>query len=227
MVNPTEGLPVTALLFLEELAANNNRDWFQANKKRYEHELRDPWKAFVSGVLERLAAVHPDFQGIEAKDCIFRIHRDTRFSADKTPYKLNVAAGISSGGKKSSEPGVYLQASPAGWVVGGGAYWLEKHELQAIREAIAAAPGEWEKRGKGGEFARVFGPIQGERNKRLPPEFKAVSALTSDIALKQFYYMGERPLSELTSNRALDGVMESVAAAEPVRTFLRNALHTA
>lgn len=226
MVSPTGGLPATALLFLEDLAANNNRDWFQANKKRYERELRDPWKAFITSVLERLAAVHPDFHDLEAKDCIFRIHRDTRFSTDKTPYKLNVAAGISSGGKKSSEPGVYLQASPAGWVVGGGAYWLEKHELQAIREAIAAAPDEWEKRVNDGEFTRVFGQIQGDRNKRLPPEFKAAAAHTPDLALKQFYYMGERPLSELTSDRALDGVMESVAAAEPVRTFLRNALHT-
>ena len=100
------GLPESALAFLEDLAANNNRDWFQENKKRYERELRDPWKAFVTEVLAELEAVHADFKGIAAKDCIFRIHRDTRFSADKTPYKLNVAAGISSGGKKSSEPGV-------------------------------------------------------------------------------------------------------------------------
>ena len=226
MVSPKGGLPKSALQFLEALAANNNRDWFQANKKRYEQELRDPWKAFVTEVLKRLETVHPDFQGIEAKDCIFRIHRDTRFSADKTPYKLNVSAGISSGGKKSSEPGVYLQASPAGWVVGGGAYWLEKHELQAVREAIAAAPDEWKKRVHRGEFARVFGSPQGDRNKRLPAEFRAAAEHSPDIALKQFYYMSERPLSELTSDRALDGIMESVTAAEPVRTFLRKALHT-
>ena len=226
MVIAGNGLPESALAFLEDLAANNNRDWFHENKKRYERELRDPWKAFVTEVLAELEAVHADFKGIAAKDCIFRIHRDTRFSADKTPYKLNVAAGISSGGKKSSEPGVYLQASPAGWIVGGGAYWLEKHELQAVREAIAAQPDAWHVRVNGGEFGRVFGTILGDRNKRLPPDFKAAAEHIPDLALKQFYYMSERPLGELTSPAALAGVMESVLAAEPVRLFLRNALHT-
>lgn len=220
-----KGLAPEALRFLEELAANNNRDWFQENKRRYERELRDPWKAFVEDALQDLAQIHDDFKGIAAKDCIFRIHRDTRFSADKTPYKLNVAAGISSGGKKSSEPGVYLQASPEGWLIGGGAYWLEKHELQAVRERIADAPVQWERVSRSPQFTAVFTEVLGERNKRLPPEFKGATARTPDLALKQFYYMSEHPTALLTGPGALDHLVATAQAAEPLRLFLKEALH--
>ena len=215
------------LTFLEELAANNDREWFHANKSRYERDLRDPWKAFVTAAIERLATVHPDFSEIAAKNCIFRIHRDTRFSKDKAPYKLNVAAGISSGGKTSSEPGVYLQASPSGWLIGGGAYWLNPTELTAVRARIVEEPEAWRAARQHPGFIAHCGDLLGDRNKRLPKEFQAPAAEQPDLFLKQFYYMSERPAADLIGPDALD-VLESVArAAEPVRLFLREALHTA
>jgi uncharacterized protein (TIGR02453 family) len=216
-----------SLTFLKELAANNDRDWFHANKSRYERDLRDPWKAFVTAAIERLASVHADFSELAAKDCIFRIHRDTRFSKDKAPYKLNVAAGINVGGKTSSEPGVYLQASPSGWLIGGGAYWLSPAELTAVRSRIAAEPESWLAARQHPEFVAHFGDLLGDRNKRLPKEFQGPAAEQPDLFLKQFYYMSERPTSDLIGSQPLDVLEAAARAAEPVRLFLREALHTA
>lgn len=214
-----------AFHFLEELAANNNREWFHANKSRYERSLRDPWKAFVTDAIERLADLHPDFRDVQAKDCIFRIHRDTRFSKDKTPYKLNVAAGISAGGKTSSEPGVYLQASPSGWLIGGGAYWLSPAELTAVRSHIVDRPEAWLAARQSPDFIAHFGDLLGERNKRLPKEFQAAATAQPDLFMKQFYYMSERPITDLIGPEALDVLEEVARAAEPVRLFLRETLH--
>ncbi len=213
--------------FLEELAAHNEREWFKANKSRYERSVRDPWKAFVTAAIERLSSIHPDFSDVQAKDCIFRIHRDTRFSKDKTPYKLNVAAGISAGGKTSSEPGVYLQASPSGWLIGGGAYWLSPQELVAVRTRIVAHPDAWQAARQHPDFVAHFGDLLGERNKRLPKEFQSAAENQPDVYLKQFYYMSERPVADLIGAHSLDVLEEVARAAEPIRLFLREALNRA
>lgn len=217
----------TSIQFLEELAANNNREWFQANKSRYERTLRDPWKAFVEAAIERLGEVHGDFRGLASKDCIFRIHRDTRFSKDKAPYKLNVAAGISAGGKTSSDPGIYLQASPEGWLIGGGAYWLSPAELLAVRMRMAEHPDAWRAATSNPEFTSRFGEVLGERNKRLPNALQSAADSLPDLYLKQFYYMSERPVDDLIGSNALDVLEATARAAEPVRLFLREALQTA
>jgi len=79
------------LQFLYELSQNNNREWFEKNKKRYEVTVKKPFEELVGELIDRLRIIEPDFQ-IQAKDCIHRIYRDTRFSADKTPYKSHVSA---------------------------------------------------------------------------------------------------------------------------------------
>lgn len=215
-----------ALLFLADLAANNNREWFHENKQRYERDLKNPWKQFIDSVLVELADVHADFHGIASKNCIFRIHRDTRFSPDKSPYKLNISAGISSGGKSSSSPGVYLQASPEGWWIGGGAYWLSKEDLLAVRMHIVAHPQEWRKVVDDSDFQKLFGGVQGQRNKRLTGELGEEANEIPDLYLKQFYYMAQLPAEEILSQNALNILKRHVLAAEPVRLFLRDALES-
>ena len=85
--------------FFKELAANNHKDWFHANKKRYEASVKDPFKLFVQDMIDKAAKVDGRFAG-EAKNAIFRINRDIRFSKDKSPYKLQMGAVISPGGKR-------------------------------------------------------------------------------------------------------------------------------
>ena len=74
--------------FFIELAANNHKDWFDLNRKRYEASVKKPFAQFTQALIDRIAVTNPSFQHVLAKDCIFRINRDIRFSADKTPYKL-------------------------------------------------------------------------------------------------------------------------------------------
>ncbi len=111
-----------AVAFYDELAANNTRDWWHANKRRYEDEVRRPMELLLQDVSD-------DFG--EAK--LFRPNRDTRFSNDKTPYKTNIAAVIhlDDGGS------VYVSLGAEGLHVGGGAYHPERPRLARLREAIA------------------------------------------------------------------------------------------
>lgn len=85
--------------FFKELAANNNKDWFHGNKKRYEASVKKPFEEFVQDIINRTSELDDRFAG-EAKKAVFRIYRDVRFSKDKTPYKLNCSAIIAPGGKK-------------------------------------------------------------------------------------------------------------------------------
>jgi uncharacterized protein (TIGR02453 family) len=90
------------LAFFKELAANNHKEWFDANRKRYETSVKEPFKAFTQHLIDELAKKEPAFKELKASDCIFRINRDIRFSKDKTPYKTQCSAVISPNGKKSS-----------------------------------------------------------------------------------------------------------------------------
>ena len=97
------------LEFFKELAANNHKEWFDANRKRYETSVKEPFKAFTQHLIDELAKKEPVFKDLKASDCIFRINRDIRFSKDKTPYKTMCSAVISPNGKKSSSiHGIYF-----------------------------------------------------------------------------------------------------------------------
>ena len=107
--------------FFKELAANNNKDWFDANRKRYDKSVKEPFKAFVADLISESQKIDPSID-IEAKDAIFRINRDIRFSKDKTPYKLDRSAIISAAGRKDhSIPGFYIALGPDKTYLGGGA----------------------------------------------------------------------------------------------------------
>ena len=100
--------------FFQELSANNHREWFHANKKRYEQQVKVPFQSFVQLMIDRVQEVDRNVV-LTPKDAIFRINRDIRFSADKTPYKTNVSAIISSGGKKDkNDPRWLVHGAGAG-----------------------------------------------------------------------------------------------------------------
>lgn len=111
--------------FFEELSENNHRDWFDANRQRYEDEVKKPFRALVEALVLRLHDLEPNWV-LDAGQCIFRINRDVRFSKDKRPYKEHVSAAFSKWGKKSAYPGYYFQINHHQLMVGGGAYFLEK-----------------------------------------------------------------------------------------------------
>ena len=121
------------LEFFKELAANNNKEWFDANRKRYETIVRDPFKNFIAELLNRLSELDPELD-IEPKDVIFRINRDIRFSKDKTPYKTNNSAVISPEGRKNkNHPGIYIEFGPEKMAFYGGIYMPSPTEVLRVR----------------------------------------------------------------------------------------------
>ncbi|MBC8153013.1 MAG: DUF2461 domain-containing protein, partial [Bacteroidetes bacterium] len=121
-------LSAATLDFLRDLAQNNNRDWFQANRARYD-AAKAEFEEFITRVLHRINATQP-LGTTTAKDCIFRINRDVRFARDKSPYKLNLAAGIGAGGRKSGHIDYYFHLQPNGETfIGAGMYQPTPAEL--------------------------------------------------------------------------------------------------
>jgi len=129
------------LPFLKELAKNNNRDWFAANKPRYK-AVQDEINAFTENLITGIAKFDPSIVGLTVKDCSYRIYRDTRFSNDKTPYKTHVGIFICKGGKNSGHAGYYCHIEPKdnAWLgsslLAVGLYHPEPVILKSVREDI-------------------------------------------------------------------------------------------
>lgn len=206
--------------FFIELAANNNKDWFDANRTRYEKEVKNPFETFVSEMIERIAKVDPKIR-IGPKEAIFRINRDVRFSKDKAPYKLNRSALITAAGRKDmSTPGIYFELGPEAVHIYGGAYMPDKDALLRIRSRIEKDLPKFKKLRESKEFVKHFGSIQGEANKRLPPELQAAAAREPLLFNKQFYYGAELPPKMVTSPQLPDALMEHYHAMAAMNKFL-------
>lgn len=211
--------------FFIELAANNHKDWFDENRKRYEKSVKNPFKAFVADLIIETSKLDSDVQ-IEAKDAIFRINRDIRFSKDKTPYKTNVSAIISKVGRKDhSVPGFYVDFGPEKLWMGGGAYFLPTDKLAKLRQAIATDTARFKKLIADKKFNQLFTEgIQGEENKRAPKEFKEASEKFPMLLKKQFYYMAELKPETLLSDELMSITLEHYKAALPIQNYLKQSV---
>jgi len=206
-----------SLDFLKDLAKNNNRDWFQTNKTRYEVDLKKPFEDFVGQIIQEIRKVDERVT-VEPKKAIFRIHRDTRFSKDKTPYKNNVGAIISPKGK--DEPGLYIHIEHGMLMLGGGAYFLEKEQLYKVRQQIMMHSEQFHDIINKVAFKEKFGTIQGEKNKKLPVEFQEAAVQQPLLYNKQFYAMAELDPKEVLREDAVGFVLEYYKAIKPLNDFL-------
>lgn len=207
--------------FFKDLAKNNNKEWFDANRKRYENSVKAPFEAFVAGLIQRVQKLDPAVQ-IQPKDAIFRINKDVRFSKDKTPYKLSATAIVSPGGKKDhGDPGIYIELGPEHVQIFGGSYTPEKDQLHMIRSKIASQLNVFKKLYSAKDFVDHFGSIQGEKNKVLPPEFKEVVKQEPLIANKQFYYNATLPAKTVSDPKLMELIMEHYKAMRPMNAFLK------
>jgi len=156
--------------FLNELEANNNREWFAENKPKYQ-EAKIEFENFIQGIILRLHEVDSQIGNLQAKDCIFRIFRDVRFSKDKVPYKTNFGAYMSTGGWKSPKAGYYLHVEPNSSFLGGGIYMPESANLNKIRTEIFENPVAYKKIINDKQFVKVFPEIYGGKLKTAPRGF--------------------------------------------------------
>src|SRR3954452_20109420 len=151
--------------FLQELKEHNERGWFNANKSRYENELKEPALAFVEDMGYRLPGFAPHL--VADKRSVFRIYRDTRFAKDKTPYKTHVGIYFRHASSGSADTaGLYLHLEPGHVFMGAGIWHPGSPGLKRIRDALVARPDEW--RSAVGAVAPSWRLADGESLKRPP-----------------------------------------------------------
>lgn len=210
--------------FLTELKANNNREWFHANKKRFEQEVKQPFEAFVAQVIE-LMQIHNTNLNITPKEAIFRIYRDTRFSKDKTPYKTNVSAIIGEGGRKNMHSsGIYIEISDDRSAVYSGVYQPNSKQVQAIREHIVSNLEEFEDLIAAPAFVDAFGTIRGEKYKRIPKEFRTLAEQQPLLLNKAFYFFREFEPKVALQDDFVEVLVDHYLIARPLADFLKEPL---
>lgn len=210
--------------FFKELEKNNEREWFHGNKKRYEASVKKPFADFVGLMLDKMQAIDSRI-AILPKDAIFRINRDIRFSKDKSPYKTHVSAILSHGGRKNMyAPGLYLELNNHHAAVYTGLYTLDAKQLQKVREHIAANLKEFNKLIKQKKFVTKFGETRGEKNKRIPKEFREIEESQPLIANKSFYYFHKMEPEAILEKNFPKVLMDHYKVALPLIGFFEAAL---
>ncbi|MCU0409133.1 MAG: DUF2461 domain-containing protein [Bacteroidales bacterium] len=220
-----ENIRKETLSFLAGLKKNNDREWFNINRDKYD-AARKNFEAFIQSVIDELALAEPILKGLEAKSCIFRINRDTRFSNDKSPYKTNFGAFIARGGKKNGDKyaGYYLHIEPGECMIAGGAYMPPSDWLAAIREKIAENPEQFTGIMNEKKFKRFFGALEGEKLKKAPKGFENDHPAIELLRHKSFLAVNNIPDSKVTESGFRTYLLENLAAMKPFNDYLNEAL---
>jgi len=211
------------LPFLRELRENNHKEWFDANRDRYQ-AVRKVLIENVQQVISGVAAVDETVRFNEASKNIFRINRDVRFSANKSPYKTNMGTYFSEGGKNSSLAGYYLHLEPGGSFVAGGCYQPEPPMLKQLREHIDYDFAALRKLAAEPDFAAYFGEIQGEKLVSAPKGY-AKDHPAADL-LRHKSWTVSHPLTdeEAQSPDMAENVVKGFTLMHPFIVFLNEGL---
>ena len=208
--------------FLGDLAANNNREWFEANKARYEDCVRGPALEFIDAMAPELARFAPQFRAEARKmgGSLMRVFRDTRFSRDKTPYKTNIGIQFRhSLGKDVHAPGFYVHIAVDECFFGAGCWHPEPDALGAIRDLVAHDPKRWFAARDHRKFAAHWS-LAGDRLSRPPRGFAADHAAIEDLKRKDFIALASLTKTEATGNGLVTLAAQRFATAVPLMKFL-------
>ncbi|MCB9826306.1 MAG: DUF2461 domain-containing protein [Planctomycetes bacterium] len=211
--------------FLTELRANNKRSWFQDNAERYESDVREPAFAFIREFRGPLAKVSKHFVAEDKKvgGALMRIHRDVRFSKDKSPYKTNLGIQFRhEGGSDVHAPGIYLHVDPDVAFLGVGMWHPPSEALEAVRQAIVASPREWTKAVAQGAFAKSW-TLEGDSLKRPPKGFDPEHPLVEDLKRKDHIAVVRFAPSRVTKKDFVPWMAERVMETKPFLKFLTKA----
>lgn len=207
--------------FFIELSMNNQKSWFDLNRKRYEENVKAPFLEFVGALIEKMSAIDSDFNGIVPKECVFRINKDIRFSKNKMPYKSFCSASIHIGGRKSMFPGgMYIEIGAESCGIYSGVYMPEKEDLLKYRENIAANISSFQEAISEEQFLKYFGSVRGEKNKKIDPKFKEVISKEPLILNKQFYVMHSFEAEKTFENDFLKYVIDVWLSANKFNNVL-------
>jgi uncharacterized protein (TIGR02453 family) len=212
--------------FLRELKANNRREWFLGNKERYETEVRDPMLEFITVFAPRLKAISRNYVADPRPSggSMFRIHRDTRFSPDKSPYKTQLAAHFTHAmGGDVHSPGFYLHLAPGEVFVASGIWHPDAVTASKIRLAIATQPKKW-KAVIGSSNLKAKCNLDGEMLKRPPAGFAADHPMIEELKRKDFIATASFDEADACSPRFIDRFSDICETTTPLMRFLTIAL---
>lgn len=218
--------------FFEELATNNNRDWFNDNKLRWT-AIRDTFLDFTRQLIDAMAPLDPAVGALSPKQCVYRIYRDLRFSTDKRPYKTHIACFLPFGGDRTQcVPGYYLQMGQEDYglqgncSLGGGVYMPNSKQLAAIRQEIFYSVDEFKAILADPDYNRYYGRVF-FTSKKLSRPPKGYSADWPDIDLLKYCdycCMHEMTQASVLSDGFFDEVVSVWKAAVPLNRFIGRAL---
>ena len=210
------------LRFIRDLKKNNERAWFVANKDRYEEAVKDPALRFIADFAPKLAKLSPHFMATPRS--LFRIHRDTRFSKDKSPYKTHVGIHFRHDRAKDAHaPGYYLHIEPKSVFAGVGIWHPEAGALRLIRERIVEEPAAWKRATTAKAFTGTF-ELAGDRLKRPPKGFDLDHPFVEDLKRKDFIGVAELDDAFVTKGDLPERLAKTFAAGTPLMRLLCDAL---
>ncbi|HLO44960.1 MAG TPA: DUF2461 domain-containing protein [Leadbetterella sp.] len=216
------GISNELLAFLKDLKANNNKEWFTANKGRYE-TAKAEFETFITELFARIAVFDPSIGHLKAKECIFRIYRDVRFSKDKSPYKTHFGAHISIAAKKSeihTRSGYYIHIEPGDSMLAGGAYLPQGDWLKGIRQEIDYNGADLVKILENPDFKKTFGEIEGEKLARMPKGYPEDHQYIELLKMKSFLATHKLKDSDLTKDNFTETAAKVFETLKPLGDFL-------
>jgi len=215
----------STLQFLKKLKSNNNKLWMDEHRADYESGKND-FIIFVNDILKRLSMIDNSLSSINAKDCIFRINRDIRFSKNKNPYKINFAAYFSKGGRKGPNAGYYLHAEPGNTFLAAGIWMPEPEILAGIRQEIDYNFKEFESILKTKKFKQIFsdGLDTSATLSRPPKGYEIDNPAIEYVKLKSFIIRKSLHENELTTNGAEKQIVKIFEVAKPLVDFLNRSM---
>ncbi|WP_276381976.1 DUF2461 domain-containing protein [Flavobacterium sp. H4147] len=217
-----------SLQFLDDLKKNNNREWFQENKKRYEVFKKD-YHQLVSDFLDVMKPLDPSLDFLEVKNCTFRINRDIRFSKDKSPYKSHLGVWMSAGAKGANRSGYYVHIEKGASFIAGGFYSPEAEDLKKVRKEIAFFYDDLQEILNDKNFKKEFGSLDINENnslKSMPRGYEKDHPAIEFLKLKSFTATQVYDISEVTKKDFVKKTSEKLIALKPLNEFINRALDT-
>ncbi len=212
--------------FFIDLSRNNHKDWMDQNRKIYEQSVKIPFENFTQALIEELQKINPRIK-MQAKEAIFRMNRDIRFSQDKTPYKLHRGAYICDTHRKDFQnpQGIYIELNPEQIVIACGLYMPDKETVKDVRMGIANDLKGFQKLIEEKSFRKYFGEVKGEKNKIIDKELKAAAEIQPIIYNKQFWTEAvyEDP-DMILKKDFISFIVEHYKAVFPLTTFFQKTM---
>jgi len=210
--------------YLKDLREHNNRDWFHANKERY-RIVRTGFEQYIARLILEIATFDPSIKYVTPRESIFRINRDIRFSHDKSPYKTNMGAFISPGGRKLVKSGYYLHVEPGASFLAVGLYRPPADRLKAIRAEIYHDPEAFGEVIENPEFISHFGGLADDQKLKTAPKGYPKNWEYIDY-LRYKNFVVTKPIDEetLTSEDLTEYLLNSYEKAYPLQRFLNFAI---